>query len=42
MENTKVESNDKELEIIEEEIDVKISGNMLKHHCQYLLFVCRI
>ena len=29
MENTKVESNDKELEIIEEEIDVKISGNML-------------
>ena len=29
MENTKVESNEKELEIIEEEIDVKISGNML-------------
>ena len=28
MENTKVESNEKELEIIEEELDVKISGNM--------------
>ena len=28
MESTKVESNENELEIIEEELDVKISGNM--------------